>query len=396
MASRRTYLQMLGVASIGSGVAGCLRLTEEDGDAEGTGAGSSDNNSGTRTDPISEIELTQVWDTEPGRGAIELDDGFVYTDIGQIRGVTPDGTETFSFDGFPEDHSIRLQSGWRLSAIGNETGVYFGTIPTEDDSEGARVYALDPETGDERWQRTEPADGLHDRINGVTVIDDLLIYVSQSGGSGNEQEPIIRAVDINTGNEEWRIEQSGEFVVGILVVNESLIVQETFRLVEYDLSDPDGEPTELPASLSGFYYMIQQGADGYATGDMLYGVDLANGTIDWQAQLDVEPTGFGPGISGQTIAVGSEAGFVFGFDRETGDQLWEDRVEGTIDDRIIAAEGAIWTTDERGTVYAFDPQTGERVLARPDTTDGNSSGFMINNGILFSASRGVGYEIDIS
>ena len=399
--SRRALLALGGVSAASLG--GCLRLQE--GDAGGPGdendptvaAGDGDGGSGSRNDDADETEIPDDFEIDL-RAAWELDGGvsellaaggdfFLHPHGSDLSRLEPDGTERFSYDGVPDDYRVTLRRGWRSAFQRDASRVYVGARPS-DESEGGRVYALDAETAAERWSFEEPADGLHDAISGMTRVNDLLVYVSQSDGSGSDQEPIVRALDAETGREEWRMERSEEFVTGIAALEDRLFVQETFHYYVYDLATR--EVLEDERLHIGFNRPTRRGETVYFGRETLKALDLVSEDERWSVESEREAN-TPPGVGDLGVFFGTEAGFVFGRDRETGESLWEARVEGVIRHPPVVERGVVWIADERGTLSAFDERTGERLYSE-DVEPGFA--FAVQNDVLLDTERTIGFEIE--
>lgn len=233
----------------------------------------------------------------------------------------------------------------------------------------------------------EPADGLHTHIGASTKHDELLIYASQSTGSGSDQDPIVRGVDAETGTEQWQIQLEESFVNGLVASDDRLFVQQTFSIKTYRLSTREFlEEHDIPIGFSRAGH-----ADDrlYVPGDRMQALTLPSATEYWGVDTDHE-LNTTPGLGDSGVYVGTEAGFVLGYDRETGEQLWEARVDGSIEHRPIVAEGCVWIANERGEFTAFIEETGERVY-NEDVEPGFE--FAITDGILKDSERESAFEI---
>lgn len=405
---RRAFLALSGATA--GGLAGCLRLQEgETGGEESEGNENSPISEGgdgdTTESPDSQegdtdeteipedfkIDLTASWELEDGISDVLTADGdfFVRPHRTNLKRFGSDGTEQFSYGGVPEEYRVVLRRGRQSAFQADPSGVYVGTRPS-DESEGGRVYALDPDTSEERWTFEEPADGRHDAVSGMTRVGDLLIFVSQSDGSGSDQEPIVRALDVETGREEWRMERSGEFVTGITAFEDRLFVQETFHYYVYDRSTRD--LLDDQRLHIGFNAPTRLGETVYFGRETLKAFDLSSDEERWSVDSDREAN-TPPGVGDLGVFFGTEAGFLFGCDRETGENLWEERVEGVIGHQPIVEDGVVWIADERGTLSGFNERTGERLYSE-DISPGFS--FAVQDGILLDTERATGFDIERS
>lgn len=67
---------------------------------------------------------------------------------------------------------------------------------------------------------------------------------------------------------------------------------------------------------------------------------------------------FDPESGEAGVFVGTESGYVLGYDRETGEKLWENRVAGVVEHPPVVADGVVRVASERGDLSAFDVGAG--------------------------------------
>lgn len=401
--SRRSLLR----GCAGAGVvatAGCLRLTD---DSTGTpteaqgGTEASGQSGSVTTDPtgstdapdepmtagsVSEIELVPAWSGSGSAVTAADGDFFVRPRFTRLSRVRTDGTTVFEAD-IADGYLLSISPTFRNALHADETGVYVGADARDEVDTGGRVYALDPESGDERWMYEEPGDGLHDSIRAVTVDDGTVIYASQSSGSGDDQEPIVRGVDAETGDERWRIGLPEGFVNGIVAHGDRLFVAQTFELYIYRRSTR--EELETRRLSTGFSRPVRRGDTLFAPGETVRALTLPDAEERWAVETgrEVNTT---PGVGETGVFVGTESGFVLGYDRETGDPLWEARVPGVVEHPPIVEDGLVWIATERGDLLAFTASAGELVY---EEVIGSGFEFTIQDSILNDDERDTAYEV---
>ncbi|MFD1597778.1 PQQ-binding-like beta-propeller repeat protein [Halobellus rarus] len=402
MARERTWSRrslLVGCAGIGSAAtSGCLRLTDGAAQTETNEqgpSGTADSAESTSTDdagepttsgPASEIELVPAWSGSASAVTTADGDFFFRARFDSIRRTRPDGTTAFEA-GIADGYFASISPTYRNALHADDTGVYVGADATDEVDTGARVYALDPESGEERWMFEEPGDGLHDGVRAVTAIDGTVIYASQSSGSGDEQEPIVRGVDAESGDERWRIQLSEGFINGIVARGDRLFVQQTFGLSIYRRSTQ--ELLDERGVSVGFSGIVADGETLFVPGETVRALTLPAGDERWAVDTG-RSVNTGAGVGEDGVYVGTESGYVLGYDRETGDELWESRVAGVVEHPPIVDGGVVWVASERGDLSAFDAGTGE-LLYEEEIASGFE--FTVLDGILNDDERDTAYEI---
>ena len=387
--SRRRWLTQCGGIGL-IGTAGCLRLAENsEGTQEEDSAGSPQTESTDETetpDPETfDIELDPVWSAPSGSLATAGGDFFFRSRFDVLERVRPDGQTVFESD-IEEGYLLSSGGGHRDTLTVDASGVYVGARAREDEL-GGRVYAFDPEDGTQRWVNDEPADGLHTNIGATAKLDDLIVYASQASGSGSDQEPIVRGVDAETGEERWQIQLEDGFVNGLIANDDRLFVQQTFTLYIYELSTR--ELLDERRESTGFNRAVSVDDVLYVPGNTIRALTLPSADEHWATDTSYE-VNTTPGVGESGVYVGTEAGYVLGYDRDTGDQLWEARVDGTVEHRPIVAEGCVWIANERGELTVFLEETGDRVYNEDIEP---SFEFAILGRILKDSERETAFEI---
>jgi len=142
-------------------------------------------------------------------------------------------------------------------------------------------------------------------------------------------------------------------------------------------------PGFLPAVVG--QHALQASSDGAMTS-----IDLASGRTEWRIAVGA-PLSTGPGSDGDTIAVATAKGEVFGFDA-SGKPLWQARVSSEVLAPPLVADGtvAVWSGD--GRLFGFVGKTGERkwVYQRstPALTLRNHANGVVHRGGLFTGATG--------
>jgi FOG: WD40-like repeat len=181
------------------------------------------------------------------------------------------------------------------------------------------MYALDAETGEERWSvRTER--GI---ATAPTVVDGVCYVGSHDG--------FLHALDGETGDEYWRFETDETGVGGSQVVGSPVVVDDTVYI----------------GSLTNY----------------LYAIDATTGEKRWSQKLFGELLNPATIVDG-TIFVGTadyqyeDSEFV-AFPADGGDIQWRFQPEAPIDTAPTVADGTVYFASDDTRVYALDTNTGE-------------------------------------
>lgn len=389
--SRRRLLAACGGLGAVSG-AGCLRLVDDEQATGGeTGADDASDRSTPATDGDEEldpeefdVELVPAWD-HTGAFGVATADGDFFVRAESLTRMRPDGTVVFDAT-FDDGYRATIDTGWGRPLVADASGVYVGARPS-DDGDGGRLYAFEPETGRQRWVTEEPADGLHNYIRAVTRADDLVISASMSSGSGSDQEPIVRALDSDTGEERWRVDISEEFVVGLFAADDRLFVQRTFDTVVYDL-ETGTRRTDYQFG-AGFQRAVRADDTLYVPGETVRAIALPSGDERWAVNT-IRSVDTSAALGETGLFVGTESGYVLGYDRTTGDQLWETRIDGVVSHTPVVADGLVWVVSDRGDLSAFTATAGDLVYA--ESVEPGLS-FAIQDRTLLDTGRETAFEI---
>ena len=387
---RRKFLQM-GLSGAMIGLAGCtdrinIRTPEDNETSRSSENEESSSSSGDDdTSQTFTIELVPTWEQE-AMFNLATADGDFFSGHSRVTRISSSGQQLFETAEFASGYRAIIDSGWRNSLYADSSGVYLGLSP-DDEAKGAQLAAFEPASGERRWTHEEPADGLHNNIRATTRTDDLIIYASMSSGSGSDQEPIVRAVDSQSGTEQWNIAFSEGFIPGLFISDGRLFVQETFRLRVYELGTQD-HITEVDID-AGFNRARSDGDKLFVPGETIQALSLPSGNEQWSVETGRE-VNTSPAVGGEGMFVGTEAGYILGYDLDTGEKLWERRVEGVVDHPPIFANGVLWVASERGGLSAFDEATGE--LLYREEVEPNFE-FAIQDNILRDTERDTAFEI---
>lgn len=322
------------------------------------------------------INLHKTWKKEVSNiGTVGEDFVAGYS---QIERFSPDGETVFKTREIPDSYYFLIDSGWRNGLYADNTGVYAGARSNDDDR-GGRLYAFDPDTGEQRWKYQEPNDGLHTNIRTPIRDGENVIYASMASGSGSDQQPTVRALNVNTGKQQWQIDRPEGFITGLFVYDDRLVVQQTFDVIFYDLSTQ--KIVEETTFGGGFNRAVQQGTTLYIPGETIRAIDLPSANEIWKTETGRE-VNTAAVMGEQGVYVGTEAGYILGYDSQSGEQQWETRIEGVVEFPPVAENGVVWVASQRGDLSAFSETTGESLYqenVEPDLEFAIQEGILVDN-----------------
>ena len=213
------------------------------------------------------------------------------------------------------------------------------------------IVALDSRTGKPRWQaRRGPS-----RIAHVTPI------VARVGGRDVLLSPagdVVQAFDPLSGKRLWSVPSTGEGVVpSPVVAGQTVITASGF-----------GAPAVRAVTVS------------------------AAPTVAWEQTKGV-PMLASPVVVGDAVYVVTDAGVLSALDAGTGEQRWQQRLEGTFSSSPVAADGKLYLLSESCETWVVAPGPAYALLSR-NRLDGRCQASMaVSGGLLFIRTDAALYAI---
>lgn len=291
-------------------------------------------------------QLTEAWSANAGAGVVA--NGVVYAS--SLGGPdTPTTAEAFKVTSGATVWTATLAGHAGPAAVGNGLVYYSGS-----DSTGARMFALDAQTGVQRW--SVPA--------AVVAMDRMRLFAIDDSSS-------ILAID-SSGTIVWKVDSAGPFTSAVvqggqLVVVTSIridnpphgiILVSTYdetngvllRTVSVPAQDANGNVTlpigegSLPAGPKLIYFVT-----GF---DDVFAADPTNGTVAWHANLHFIG---GVAVTPSAVVV-SMQGRVIAIKPDTGALLWATvPVAGSLGEPVVAGN-LVFVDDPNGS-----PPVGELI-----------------------------------
>jgi outer membrane protein assembly factor BamB len=236
-------------------------------------------------------------------------------------------------------------AGFEGTPIIAEGSVYLADVD-------GRVFALDFETGQLRWQRE-----LDTGFIAAGAFHAGRFYIGDYDGK-------LHALNAADGSDLWQFETQGQIDAGATFINGKLLItsedgtlycleEETGKLVwKYET----GDQLRCGASLAGDRTFLA-GCDG-----RLHIVNVTEGK-SVREPLPLEgPTGSTPSVEGEVVYVPTHAGDLFAFNVRTGEQLWKVRdpkLAQEFQNAVAVADGLVVASSRNRRVFALDAKTGE-------------------------------------
>jgi outer membrane protein assembly factor BamB len=189
------------------------------------------------------------------------------------------------------------------------------------------VYALDAETGDERWSYA-----TDNRVEATPAVADDTVYVGS-------YDMHVYAVGAETGDERWARELGG-------LVRGSPTVADDTVYVGVGCHNLACAPFAEEAGVRGVGW--------------IYALDAASGETRWRYDVGNEVVST-PATDGETVYVGASDETLYALDATTGEPRWTYGVGDMVWSSPALAFGTVYFADWDGLVHAVDAASGERL-----------------------------------
>ena len=262
------------------------------------------------------------------------------------------------------------------------------------------LHCLDAETGQELW-RQSLMEAVYD--------DNERIWADFDGGGGDFQSPpivaegmvfaggparFIHALDHETGKEIWRFEVRGQIPAAPVFSDGKIYFgQQGGTSNYYCINAYTGELVWKKELGWGWASAnVNEGKVYIPTvSGWIYCLNAENGETIWEYNTE-NGTYPAPAIEGNVVVFGSWNDKYYGFDKNTGEQLWVKSIDGNPDSgAALVKDGKAYLQGLAADFFfCVDLETGEEIwkFPLPDGYECNMSPSISNGKVFFSAFRG--------
>lgn len=350
--SRRSALHAIGAALVG--FAGCQG---RNGDPKTTTTGTTTTTAGTTrttesttTDGPPGTRDALRWRARVGailESAPTVHDGTVYVNGGRLVALdADDGREQWAYStGVPDWDASHARP---MVADGH---VYAAFGARDHDVVVAAVRAAD---GRQAWQFVPP--DFYGPVRSAGATGDA-VYVGSMGGTEAGRD--VYALDADSGRQRWHRDLAGTCTGGAATAGEVVVFETQDGL--YALDAASGETAWHVDDTSYRCSPVTRGETVY-TDDFgrIVALDAHDGSVEWTVADDVPAAGEWVLADGRIYAAGD--GSAFALDADTGAVVWRTETPaGRPRTVVVPGDGQVYVGVDRGTVSALDATTGEVV-----------------------------------
>lgn len=259
---------------------------------------------------------------------------------------------------------------------------------------GQQFVAIDAATGDVQWTLSNGV--------GQPVLADGAAFVRTEGDASTGETGTLHALDVTTGEERWRLDDS-EGVAEPMVVDDGTLYGSIHRDEGYLLAIDTQTGTvqwEFRTDIRSHSLLVDSGTVYVADIEGEYQVDAldaATGDRRWRFTPDTSsrPTGMALGDDALYVGYGNEG--MYALARADGTERWTR--PATVDDRLVVPRSDTVYLGGLGDVSAVDAATGEErwsvemdaSVSVPAVVDGT---VYVNNAAVGNQSDGGVYVFD--
>lgn len=258
-------------------------------------------------------------------------------------------------------YALEAETGtetWRAELDTNRTSaptVVDGTVYL---ATNTALSALDAESGDEQWQYGfRDAEGFGMFSSAPAVVDGT-VYVGFRQGETQNYNGDVYAVDAETGDERWQFVASHN-----MVPKAPAVADNTVYMPPYALDADTGERRNMVGAKLFFSPAIADGTI-YVPGNELWAVDAKANEEEWHLQNEKLPRPRSPAVAGGIVYVTGYDGQLYALSAEDGEERWTFEISAPQPERgsdkpgtppVVAGE-TVYVAGSRGPIYALEEQ----------------------------------------
>jgi len=236
---------------------------------------------------------------------------------------------------------------------------------------------------------------------GSPSLSDGTLYLTESASEENNRaRTVVHAIDAVDGTSQWEAEYMNTTSAGQTAVTDDIVLTTVGSSVvgldrstgSHQWSVACGVESELTVA-DGAVYVV--GTSGGPT--QLYSLSVADGTIDWQTQVDADGTVATPAVDDDTVYTCGNG--LQAFETETGEERWSVEYSAAVAPTVVEDRVVIGS---EGAVRVFDSADGTELwsndieIGADDATATVSSSPAVADGTIYVVAEGTLSAYDLS
>ncbi len=249
------------------------------------------------------------------------------------------------------------------------------------------------ETGEDESKRVQWSTDI-----GIETRSDLLLHQGYVFAAGSNS---VRAIELDSRTPTWRSDTEMAISETMALGDGRLYVSESHQLGAppaklYAIDISNGETTwkRRIGRIKGTAPVFDSGTV-YVGGNGVHAFDALSGDLRWEYRPDKDVSfGAPPAILDGTVFIGTEDdGTMYSLDTETGELNWARKIDEDIISRPAVTTDTVYVGTVRGNLFAVDRTTGE--IKWTTTIGGHiTNGPTVSQGNIFVCSENNIYSID--
>ncbi len=247
------------------------------------------------------------------------------------------------------------------------------------------VHALDSATGAERWTYDVGGD----------ILGSVNAYDSGKAGEAvrvfviERSEGVLHCIDLDTGGRLWQSEPINR-ADGSAAVGDGIVVYGSCDAAIHVYSVFDGRLMRSVAlcgdcQVAAGVALVGDDVFAGCRSGRFYRVNAKVGSVRWTNQDSAKDVFTTPAVGKGIVAFGSDDGFVYALDRDTGKSKWRFKTNGIPSSPVFAGDKLI--TGSKGVLRILAAETGEEIW-NYEVSDEITSPSIINGLVMVGSEDG--------